>query len=98
MDVDGESTSPGAVRVPAEEQLVRDLPVARENPDVTGDCRHEAVAGSSRCPPRGSPRIRRPMDHLEPGCRWSRAKPTRHSPTGGSRASHPAFRDDEQDG
>lgn len=58
MDVDGESTSPGAVRVPAEEQLVRDLPVARENPDVTGDCRHEAVAGSSRCPPRGSPRIR----------------------------------------
>ena len=28
MDVDGEPASPGAVRVPAERQLVRDLPVA----------------------------------------------------------------------
>lgn len=65
MDVDGESTSPGAVRVPAEEQLVRDLPVACENPDVTGDCRHEVVAGSSRCLPRGSPRIR--QAHGPPG-------------------------------
>jgi hypothetical protein len=38
---------------------------ARENADVTGECRHETVAGSSRCPRRGSQGIR--QAHGPPG-------------------------------